>query len=84
MYYVFLTVYALVCFLLLVVVLLQQGKGGDAIDHIGDHHQGGVLLAGVGLDQAPLQHQGTEAEHEAQVVHVGNPGFREQVGGDGG
>ena len=29
LYYLFATLYVLVCFLLLVVVLLQQGKGGD-------------------------------------------------------
>ena len=80
-------VYGLAALALLVSGILRVlyfGQGSDAIGHIGDHHQGGVLLAGVGLDQAPLQHQGTEAEHEAHVVHVGHPGAREQVGGDGG
>ena len=29
LYYLFVTVFALVCILLIIVILLQQGKGGD-------------------------------------------------------
>ncbi|MDE3156533.1 MAG: preprotein translocase subunit SecG [Acidobacteriota bacterium] len=35
LYYVFNTAYVLVCFILLIVVLLQQGKGGDMASAFG-------------------------------------------------
>ena len=47
LYYLVATIYVLVCFLLLIVVLLQQGKGGDMASAFG----GGVSQTAFGARQ---------------------------------
>ena len=50
----------------------EKSKGGNAINNVGDHHRRGFLAIRISFDQLPLQHQSAEAEHETEVVNVGN------------
>jgi len=38
------------------------------LHHVGDHHQRSLPPGRVGLDQAALQHERAEADHELEVV----------------
>jgi preprotein translocase subunit SecG len=48
LYYLLISVYVLVCFLLIVVILLQQGKGGDIANAFGGGSSQAVFGARAG------------------------------------
>ena len=58
----------------------QKCQGSDAINNVGDHHRRGLLAIRIRFDQLPLQHQSAKAEHEAEVVNVGNASVFGDVG----
>ena len=60
----------------------QKRQGSDAVNDVGDHHRGGFTAIGIRLDQLPLQHESSETEHEAEVMHVGDTGVLGDVRGE--